>query len=312
MNQSTALAPQERRSILYSMATRYNMDPTRFAQTLRATVVPSKCTDEEFAAFLVVAYEYQLNPLTKEIYAFPGRNGGIQPIVSIDGWVHLINSHPAMDGLAFDDHETPDGRLTAITAVISRKDREKPISVTEYMAECYRKTEPWDKYPRRMLRHKALIQCARYAFGFSGIIDQDEHERMVPIQQAPPEPEPAKPRFDRITSGPIPPLPENEPPPRRRGPGRPRKQAAPVEAHDEVHDPVTGEIGLGAGWPEPEGPPPDEPEAPDLNDPDVAAGFNDAQAGRKTCLDPAIRRTEARFAKWRAGYYHASGEDVTS
>jgi len=25
-----------------------------------------------------------------------------------------------------------------------------------------------------MLRHKALMQCARYAFGFSGIVDEDE------------------------------------------------------------------------------------------------------------------------------------------
>jgi hypothetical protein len=32
-----------------------------------------------------------------------------------------------------------------------------------------------------MLRHKALIQCARYAFGFSGIIEQDEAERIIDI-----------------------------------------------------------------------------------------------------------------------------------
>jgi hypothetical protein len=30
-----------------------------------------------------------------------------------------------------------------------------------------------------MLRHKALIQCARVAFGFSGIYDPDEAERIV-------------------------------------------------------------------------------------------------------------------------------------
>jgi len=30
-----------------------------------------------------------------------------------------------------------------------------------------------------MLRHKALIQCARLAFGFAGIYDQDEAERFV-------------------------------------------------------------------------------------------------------------------------------------
>jgi hypothetical protein len=30
-----------------------------------------------------------------------------------------------------------------------------------------------------MLRHKALIQCARLAFGFVGIFDQDEAERIT-------------------------------------------------------------------------------------------------------------------------------------
>ena len=30
-----------------------------------------------------------------------------------------------------------------------------------------------------MLRHKAMIQCARLAFGYTGIFDQDEAERIV-------------------------------------------------------------------------------------------------------------------------------------
>ncbi|EBR4477838.1 phage recombination protein Bet, partial [Salmonella enterica] len=34
-------------------------------------------------------------------------------------------------------------------------------------------------HPTRMLRHKTLIQCARLAFGFAGIFDQDEAERVI-------------------------------------------------------------------------------------------------------------------------------------
>jgi len=41
-----------------------------------------------------------------------------------------------------------------------------------------------------MLRHKAMIQCARIAFGFGGIYDQDEAER---IQEAGSPPLPDKP-----------------------------------------------------------------------------------------------------------------------
>lgn len=164
------------RSVLIDMATRYGMEPAAFESTLRATVVPKDCSREQFAAYLLVAKEYGLNPLLKEIYAFPSKGGGIQPIVGIDGWMNLMNSHPNMDGLDFDD-QIEGGELIAVTARIWRKDRSHPIAVTEYMAECRRSTEPWKQWPRRMLRHKAAIQCARYAFGFAGIIDPDEAER---------------------------------------------------------------------------------------------------------------------------------------
>jgi hypothetical protein len=63
--------------------------------------------------------------------------------------------------------------------------------VTEDMAECKRPTEPWTKWPARMLRHKAAIQCARYAFGFAGIIDPEEAERSPEVitgNVAPPPP----------------------------------------------------------------------------------------------------------------------------
>ena len=50
--------------------------------------------------------------------------------------------------------------------------------MTEYLAECYRNTDPW-KMPHRMLRHKAAIQGIRYAFGFAGIMEPDEAEGIV-------------------------------------------------------------------------------------------------------------------------------------
>ena len=99
-------------------------------------MVPEKCTREEFAAFLLVADKYKLNPILKEIYAFPKKGGGIQPIVSVDGWSNIINSHPACDGFDFEDHLGEDGNLMAITCRIYRKDRSRPTETREYMAEC--------------------------------------------------------------------------------------------------------------------------------------------------------------------------------
>ena len=161
------------------MAERLKVDPNEMHSIVLQTVMPNKgsnVTNEQFVSFLAVANEYKLNPLTKEVYAFPAKGGGIQPIVSIDGWLKIINNHPQFDGMEFQD-QMEGTELISVTCRIYRKDRSKPTEVTEYMAECKMGTDTWRKYPARMLRHKATIQAARYAFGLSGIIDPDEAER---------------------------------------------------------------------------------------------------------------------------------------
>jgi phage recombination protein Bet len=170
-------ASQPRLSITEAVARSYGMEAKAFEMTLRATVVPKECTREEFAAFLLVAREYGLNPILREIYAFPKKGGGIQPIVGVDGWSAMLARHPQFNGMIFRDHIDNDGTLVAITCQMHRRDRDHPIEATEYLEECRRKTEPWDKWPKRMLRHKAMIQAARYAFGFSGVVEPDEYDR---------------------------------------------------------------------------------------------------------------------------------------
>lgn len=191
MNQN-AVVPMKKPTLTEIMASRYDMDRDNFVKTIKATCMPSNASNEELAAFLMVANEHHLNPITREIYAFPKKGGGIQPIVGIDGWMTLINLHPQFDGMEFEDVHDKAGDLSAITCRIYRKDRNHPVAVTEYMEECKRPTEPWQKWPARMLRHKAAIQAARYAFAFAGIIDQEEAERSPDVitdaVQAPPPP----------------------------------------------------------------------------------------------------------------------------
>lgn len=165
--------PQPKASALAVMASRLNCDPVKLHSTLTNTVFKGASPDE-LLALVLVANEYRLNPLTKQIYAFPGKGGGITPIVSIDGWCAVVNRQPDLDGLEFEFEDTEDGKPGSCTCVIYIKGRSRPVRVTEFYSECYRKTDPWTQMPRRMLRHKALIQCARVAFGLSGIYDQDE------------------------------------------------------------------------------------------------------------------------------------------
>ncbi len=198
-NPNTQLAAAPKASPLALMASRFNSDPIKLLNTLKATVFASARNDEELMALVIVANQYGLNPLTKEIYAFPAKGGGIVPIVSIDGWANIANSHPQMDGVSFEWEHAGD-KLISCTAVIHRKDRAHPVKITEYLSECKRATDPW-KMEHRMLRHKAFCQGVRIAFGFSGIMDEDEAERITERDVTPsatnsplfkaPEPQPA-------------------------------------------------------------------------------------------------------------------------
>jgi phage recombination protein Bet len=173
VNQELATIPETKPvSSLAIMAARLRADPEKLLSTLKATVFKG-ATNEEIMVLSVVANEYGLNPLIKEIYAFPAKGGGIVPIVSIDGWLRIINDHPQMDGMNIAFVDGPDGNPISCTCEIFRKDRSHATVVTEYFSECRRNTEPW-KMAHRMLRHKAITQCGRVAFGFSGLQDEDE------------------------------------------------------------------------------------------------------------------------------------------
>ncbi|WP_078674269.1 phage recombination protein Bet, partial [Bartonella elizabethae] len=173
---------------LDTMATKYGFSPSEFKKALKKTCTSDKnaekITDEEFAIFLFIANKYGLNPLTKEIYIIPKTGGGMIPVVSIDGWIKIIKSNPDFDGMTFQDQLDKDGGIIAIKYAIHLKGITNPVEVTEHLKECLQeKSEAWKKYPARMLRHKATIQCARYAFGLSGIYEEDEAKRINNITQ---------------------------------------------------------------------------------------------------------------------------------
>lgn len=192
MSGTTAVAAiQQRQTLVGKFASRFSIDGAKLLPILKATAFKQgkddpEVSDEQMAALLVVADQYGLNPFTREIFAFADKFKGVVPVVSVDGWARIINDHPAFDGM---DFEQDDGSCTCI---IYRKDRSHPIKVTEYLAECKRGTGPWNSHPRRMLRHKALIQCARIAFSFAGIYDEDEAEAIVERDITPRQPQTAQ------------------------------------------------------------------------------------------------------------------------
>src|SRR5271168_4634536 len=169
------------RSLVVRTGERFGVEPEKLLGTLKATCFRGDVSVEQMMALLVVADQYNLNPFTREIYAFPDSRNGIVPIVGIDGWARIINENPNFDGMDFVDGPLDENGVPEwIECKIHRKDRTHASVVREYFKECVRDKSPaWASHPRRMLRHKAVIQCARLSMGFVGIYDQDEGEAIL-------------------------------------------------------------------------------------------------------------------------------------
>lgn len=183
MADQTALATQtaptiNRPGIVAKFGERYDLDPAKVMGIVAQTIFrqgsnEQPLSNEEVAAALIVANAYELNPFTKELYAFRSK-GKLLIVVGVDGWSTIVNRQPQMNGIDFEEHFDDKGIIHAVTCKIFRKDRALPIVVTEYTHECRRDTVPWNTMPIRMTRNRAFVQCARIAFSISGIVDDDE------------------------------------------------------------------------------------------------------------------------------------------
>jgi phage recombination protein Bet len=184
---STAVTTS-RQSLVAKFADKFSIEPGKLMSTLKSTAFKqsgnNEVSDEQMAALLIVADQYGLNPFTKEIYAFPDK-GGIVPVVGVDGWARIVNEHPQCDGFEFtyaDDFTDFSSKQVPVwmEVRIYRKDRQRPVIVREYFDEVVRRNmQPWQSHPNRMLRHKTFVQGARLAFGFAGVFDEDEGQRIV-------------------------------------------------------------------------------------------------------------------------------------
>lgn len=194
-SQLPASVGNTRKGLVTKMAEKFSVDPKKLWDTLKSTAFKQRDgeppTNEQMTALLIVADQYGLNPFTKEIYAYPDKGNGIVPVVGVDGWSRIINNHPQFDGMEFrfaeESIEMPNAKPCPkwCECIIYRKDRSRPTIVPEYLDEVFRNlnyANPWKTHTKRMLRHKAMIQAARIAFGYAGIYDEDEASRIIENQ----------------------------------------------------------------------------------------------------------------------------------
>ena len=149
-------------------------------------------SESDLERLLVTAERLCLDPLGGEIYAMPRTSlGGVgsealeqfnSPVLlalSIDGWCRVINSSPQFDGMSFTESQEQLGGLPVyMECALYRKDRRVATPVREYMSEANTASGAWLTHPRRMLRHKAMVQCARLSFGLGCLYEPDEADRI--------------------------------------------------------------------------------------------------------------------------------------
>ena len=140
-------------------------------------------------SFLLLAEKYDLDVFAKEIVPYV-RGGVLMPIVAVDGWFKIATQHEQHDGHEYSESDAKYGGQKQgisgqdvpewIECTIHRKDWSHPITVREYMDEAFQaKSTTWRSYPRRMLRHRAFVQCARQVYGIGGIYEQSEAESIA-------------------------------------------------------------------------------------------------------------------------------------
>jgi hypothetical protein len=156
-------------------------------------------SESDLERLLITCERLGLDPLGREVYCTEVQDAADDVstqrkppllVVALDGWCRIINSHPQFDGMSFEESAEREGGLPLwIECSMHRKDRRVATTVREYMCENRADQSAWLTHPRRMLRHKALVQCARLCFGLSGIFDPDEAQRIrasqTPIKENP-------------------------------------------------------------------------------------------------------------------------------
>lgn len=168
---------------------RSGMSPESFVESLTQTSLSSLVTwsQAELEALLLACERHGLDPLGREVYMLRGGDPLISPalvVVGVDGWSRILNTHRAFAGMQFrESSELIEGVPAWVECTLHRWDRRVPTRVREYLVEVRGHSQSWLTHPRRMLRHKALVQCARLAFGLVGIYDHDEAQGIASARE---------------------------------------------------------------------------------------------------------------------------------
>ena len=145
-------------------------------------------TDDDVRAVAALAQRAGVSPMDGTIGLYP-RGDRLVPGISLEGWLTIISRHPENDGVKFEyslARVAVGGRMVHewVECTLSRKGRTYPTIVREFLDDCYEAADPAWEMPNRQLRHRALVQCARIAFGIDAE-DGHAHQAHTPAASSP-------------------------------------------------------------------------------------------------------------------------------
>jgi hypothetical protein len=143
-------------------------------------------TDVEMFQGLSLIAHYELDPMAREIYVTRDKQGRLLTIVSIDGWIKVLDRTDHYDGHEQKWHHTAEGEVDWIETMIFSKKRSHPTTYRALMKE-YAAVAGYvySKMPTHMLRLFSLRHAARQFTPLGGnVVTEDEAGIMLSASES--------------------------------------------------------------------------------------------------------------------------------
>lgn len=159
-------------------------DPQRAEDILVHQLRPKNARRDQVSAFVGICIQMGLNPLNREIACWIDRHQRLVTVICIDGWIKIAQRESTYKGYTYSYVHGSNGEIVSCTVNVRRSDWPDLASATEFMAECKLDTDCWQKWPARMLRHRAFAQAIRLAYGVSGYLPEEAEAFSTPLLAA--------------------------------------------------------------------------------------------------------------------------------
>lgn len=152
-----------------------NYEDNKTVEVIKNSVAKD-ATPAEFAYFIEYCKHTGLNPIKREIWFIKDKQGKVQVMTGINGFLAIANSNPQFDGMEVEFEDDQNGNPVACTCKVWRKDRTHAHTCKVYMCEYNQKFGTWLSKPRTMLAKVAKAHALREAFSqeLAGVYIEEE------------------------------------------------------------------------------------------------------------------------------------------